>query len=219
MARTWQELDPPNRRPTHSSAGKRLSDEQRRELVKFYQGGATYREVAAQFGVGPSTVSRWLSRAGAWRSSGWKASNRGREVGKPIRWYRRIKRGYVIWHAELKGNGTRKAFEIAEHRLVMEKDLCRPLASWESVHHRNGKRDDNRLENLELWVVRSRNGQRAHEVLCPHCGKPYPWAFGSSGRVAEKGLDSRPQTTPPRPQRLDENSDEVGNDRQQERQK
>lgn len=61
----------------------------------------------------------------------------------------------------------------AEHRVVMEEMLGRPLESWESVHHKNGIRDDNSPENLELWLSGIRYGQRASDIVCPHCGEHY----------------------------------------------
>jgi len=40
---------------------------------------------------------------------------------------------------------------ILEHVFVMSEKIGRPLRRGESVHHKNGKKDDNRPENLELW--------------------------------------------------------------------
>lgn len=100
-----------------------------------------------------------------WRKAGspsdWVPDSIRPRPGKNGEW-RTSQDGYIIKQIKTPDGKTRT---ILQHRVVMEEHLGRPLEKHENVHHINGVRDDNRIENLELWSKSQPAGQRARDKL------------------------------------------------------
>ena len=79
---------------------------------------------------------------------------------------------------------TKKSPYVFEHILIAEEMLGRYLLDGESVHHRNGVRDDNRPENLELWTRPQPSGIRASDAIT--------WAIEILTRYVNEGRGAPP---------------------------
>src|SRR3990167_54563 len=83
---------------------------------------------------------------------------------KPYHWKggRLVHKGYVYILKKGHPSGDRDGY-VPEHRLKMEIKIGRFLTKTEVVNHKNGKRSDNRIENLELLSSQSEHMSRRSE--------------------------------------------------------
>ena len=128
--------------------------------------------------------------------------SRNRRNGDPLavtRWASGDRTGSAKWqerkmkpgHRQRNGEGYMYVFQpdsvmannkgfVLEHRMVLATHLGRPLLPDESVHHVNGVKDDNRVENLELWsgLGKQPAGQRPRDLVA--------WARGILEQYADE---------------------------------
>ncbi len=139
-------------------------------LRKKYAKTSSVVKIAKECRVAITTISRWLENFEIRKKRNYKGNKKGPNNsfwggGK----YKDGSNGYILAYSPDHPHATKKGY-VREHRLVMENFLGRYLRGNEIVHHKNKRRDDNRIKNLELIVVGEVNGGN---IACPHCNKVF----------------------------------------------
>lgn len=150
--------------------GRKLSEETKRKISKANKGRKRTPEAiekqrqARLRGFANGTIKiPWAGTTGVmtWNKKG--AESTSWKGGRAI-----DKNGY-IWLRKPEHPNANSGGQVAEHRYVMAEHIGRPLCPWENVHHLNGVKGDNRIENLAVVTKKIHKGI----VTCPHCEKKF----------------------------------------------
>lgn len=137
----------------------KLTLDQENQIINLYKNGHSGLEIAKQFNCSDMTIYAILQRNNIPRRNRSEAAYKGSKFPD--------KSGYVRvtpMGKDKELNDTNYRFML-EHRLIMARHLGRKLLHHETVHHINGDRSDNRLENLELWNTSQPRGQRVKDKV------------------------------------------------------
>lgn len=149
---------------------REFTQEQIVEMGQMWEDGKSQSYIATKFGTTQTIVSGVLKGAGFFPERRFTHVSRERHYNwrggkiKVSGGYTAVllDRGSPFWPMVMSNQGY-----VLEHRLVMAKSLDRPLRPDETVHHINGDRTDNRLENLQ---VRQGKHGKGEAMECGDCG-------------------------------------------------
>jgi hypothetical protein len=146
----------------------KLSESQRAEIEKLYLAEVRASDIGPRFNIHPTSVYAVLKQRGVpvhnpgnGRPTAVGATN----INKSGYVLEKVDRSWKFWGL-MAGQGAAGTW-IMQHRKVMAEHLNRALLASEQVHHINGLRSDNRLENLQL--VQGAHGSGV-QMRCQCCG-------------------------------------------------
>lgn len=118
-----------------------------KKICRLYLKGLSRKEIGSDVGLSPTGVYRVLrkykiSKPRGYHLKGKRSQNWRGGRNKTIYGYYEV---YAPDHPFIQKSGY-----VKEHRLVVEKKIGRFLLPSEIVHHKNGIKDDNRINNLEI---------------------------------------------------------------------
>ena len=149
-------------------------DRNAEKVLNMCEEGCSLSEIAREVGTVGREVKKFLRRHGVTKD--FPTTKTGE---KHYAWKGRTvdKDGYVLLHVKGHPNARKHTNYIFEHRLVMEAFLGRYLLPAEVVHHINGVKHDNRIENLQLFPD---NGSHLAVDLKGRCPK---WSTEGWARI------------------------------------
>lgn len=156
------------KRPFRHLPWRTFTEDQQQDIVRRWHAGESQSRIAKSVGTTQTIISQFLVRndiepvARSYHLRGEQhPSWRGGVID--INGYRAVK----VAHGDPLATMRFDSGYVLEHRLVMARSLGRPLTESETVHHKNGDRSDNRIENLQL-----RQGLHGKGVVavCLDCG-------------------------------------------------
>lgn len=144
----------------HDTKKKPVAPEELETMVSLYKEGKPQEYIAEVLGTSQTRVSRTLIAVGERRAGERPLRTSGTWTNAEGYVFERIAPDDPM--TTMANNGY-----VLQHRLVLARYLGRPLTPKETVHHINGRRGDNRIENLQL-----RNGKHGKGVAlcCADCG-------------------------------------------------
>ena len=144
------------------------------KVLEMCEAGYNLSQIARVVGTKNEEVKKFLRRNGVT-----KEFPKATFGEKHYAWKGRLldKDGYVLIHCKGHPNARKHTHYIFEHRLVVEADLGRYLLPTEVIHHLDGDKQNNSIENLQVFQS---NGEHLAVDLAGRCPK---WSQAGKERI------------------------------------
>lgn len=148
----------------HGAQRRRVYKNEEKEIVRLYsEQKFSQIQIAAKFKMAQTVVSRVLISNGI-------SGRAGKKLGEHYSWKGGVSKngdGYVLIRDNYFPEMLNRSGYVLKHRIEMAKYLNRPLTKNESVHHIDGDKENNNIDNLQLRIGKHGSGV---SYCCQDCG-------------------------------------------------
>jgi transcriptional regulator with XRE-family HTH domain len=177
-------------------------DNKKKKAIQLRKNGLKVKEIAEILSVSAGSISNWLQNIPEHhaliekhklkRRESKELRKKEKDANKKVYSYIYKDDGYIYHYKPGHPRAQRRPY-IAEHVLVMEKHLGRFLNRDEVVHHKDGDKSNNNIDNLEILTKaehnKIHNGGKAKtiRITCAYCGKKVLKKYRQVGTKIKNG--------------------------------